>query len=474
MAFLNFAFFVVSIAATHSLPTSQNYTATKFRIPFRYRSHIFNRSQILAQERQLFPILTHSMATVSPIRTEFVASLDIGLDEMTQTVNLIVDPGSPFIWWQCNCNVSGGHCYHQKGENPLYDKDYSDTYRKLYCNDHRCICGLTKCGMDYSNPQGNQSLCRYNARYVDETGSSGIMSTEHLILETELGCLEVDIVFGCGENQTFISDAFTDASGILGLSNHSYSLTNQLNASAFSVCLPSRVSYDSSSIDFHTVWSPPDYERESVITDLIEPPWKNNVGYYYVDIVQVKVGNVKVDVPESLWGFSANGGGGTIVDFGATLTYLPREAFLKLRDLFTTQVNNKNPELIPVEDRNYEGCFEIPPNLDLNSLSITSISFTFRGGVVYDTRKPDQVLFHVNENKTCLAFYPSPVGDNSSILGNILFQRMRTHFALQERLIVFEYDGCNCICWRHVEWWCTTGSATSSNKTSYVKIISSS
>lgn len=196
-------------------------------------------------------------------------------------------------------------------------------------------------------------MCRYDARYFDGTGTSGVMSTEHLILDTELGSLEVSIVFGCGENQSIANDALTQASGIMGLSNHSYSLMNQLNASAFAVCLPSRISYESSSIDFHTVWSRPSAGSEFIITDLIKPPCIDDVGLYYVEILQVQVESVMVDVPQSLWGFgnwSAHGKrSGTIVDFGATLTYFPREAFLKLKDLFTTYVDNNNPELVPLE-----------------------------------------------------------------------------------------------------------------------------
>lgn len=144
-------------------------------------------------------------------------------------------------------------------------------------------------------------MCRYDARYFDGTGTSGVMSTEHLILETELGSLEVSIVFGCGENQSIANDALTQASGIMGLSNHSYSLMNQLNASAFAVCLPSRISYESSSIDFHTVWSRPSAGREFIITDLIKPPCIDDVGLYYVEILQVQVESVMVDVPQSLW-----------------------------------------------------------------------------------------------------------------------------------------------------------------------------
>lgn len=446
MAGLFFFFFSLFLLSPVPGLSQQLHTTNKpktYSVPIHYRS---DTSNILARDRlrkkSIFKILSGGEFDLRPTSTEILARVGVGIGEDIQTVTLTVDPGSYLTWWQCNCNLPWSHCYPQDGpEDEFFNRAKSSSYKKVYCGENECLVDpIRSCAYDRENPQDKRLLCRYQESYADGSSVQGTISKEVMnLLSDDMGSFEVNVAFGCGEFQIPDNLFPPQASGLMGLANHPFSLFRQINTTVFTICLPSRLAWSSGgpsgglptpTITFHENWSPPESSNITT-TNMIEKE-KNAAGYYYVDIQQIDVGSTKIDVSPSTYTDA-------IVDFGSTYTALPYEAYEKLKTVFEQQVREKNPALKSVTVAGQDVCFETKME-QINKLIIPMVRITFGppgSGAVFETSYPDQILRPIDENVACLAFSAE---EKFTVLGNVLFQRIRTHFDVSAKKITFQYN----------------------------------
>lgn len=138
----------------------------------------------------------------------------------------LADTGSDLIWAQCTPCYN---CYEQKA--PMFDPTKSKTYSAIPCGSEQC--GLLPYGASCSP----ENTCEYTYGYADSSVTRGVLAKETFTVGTSGG--EVDIVFGCGYNN---SGSFNENDmGIVGLGGGPLSLVSQIGAiyggRRFSQCL---------------------------------------------------------------------------------------------------------------------------------------------------------------------------------------------------------------------------------------------
>ena len=121
---------------------------------------------------------------------------------------MIIDTGSDVCWVQCNPCAS---CFTQT--EPLFDPSYSSSYSRISCKSNACSnLDLRGC---YSGS------CVYRVQYVDESNSTGYLSSDRLTLSPEI--VFQGFLFGCGVD----NHGFRGVSGLFGLGQGSFSLNWQ-------------------------------------------------------------------------------------------------------------------------------------------------------------------------------------------------------------------------------------------------------
>ncbi|XP_062165092.1 aspartic proteinase CDR1-like [Alnus glutinosa] len=158
----------------------------------------------------------------------------------------IADTGSDLIWTQC---VPCPGCYNQI--YPLFDPLKSSTYNDFSCQSKQCNILSGTCDA--------KKLCNYAYKYGDGTLAQGILAKETVALtSTSGGKVSVDIVFGCGHNDTgTLND---HEMGIVGLGGGIISFVSQIastiGSKRFSHCfvpfdvdpsIPSKMSFGNGS-----------------------------------------------------------------------------------------------------------------------------------------------------------------------------------------------------------------------------------
>uniref|UniRef100_A0A0D9WZS9 Peptidase A1 domain-containing protein n=1 Tax=Leersia perrieri TaxID=77586 RepID=A0A0D9WZS9_9ORYZ len=246
-------------------------------------------------------------------------NLSMGTPPLTFPV--IVDTGSSLIWTQC---APCTKCFPQP--TPLFQPSSSSTFSKLPCDSSFCQslpdsirkCNATGCIYDYHYGIG------YTAGYLaTETLSVGEKSSFR------------NVTFGCSTENGGPMD---NTSGIVGLGRRSLSLVSQLGVGRFSYCLSSDPA-GSSPIMFGSVANVTGTNVQS--TPLVENPVAPGASYYYVNLTGITVGATDLPITSSTFGFASDGTGGTIVDSGATMTYLAEAGYAMVKEAFLSQMGNQ-------------------------------------------------------------------------------------------------------------------------------------
>ncbi|GAB2228733.1 hypothetical protein Drorol1_Dr00022857 [Drosera rotundifolia] len=221
----------------------------------------------------------------------------------------IVDTGSDLCWTQCKpCT----NCFTQV--TALYDPSKSSTYRNVKFSDQFCK------DLPSSSSDSNNN-CIYSYGYGDQSTTQGNLSTETLTFMKTLGnsASLVDMVIGCGTNN---QGTFSGTDGLIGLGQGPLSLVSQLQQGnkKMAYCI---VTFSSSDVSHIYIGSPPlnKFPNNSQST----PIQKNDAypTYYYVLIQGISVNGEPLSYPQSSFMLNKDGSGGTIIDSGTTLTYLP-------------------------------------------------------------------------------------------------------------------------------------------------------
>ena len=310
----------------------------------------------------------------------------VGFGTPAQPATLMFDTGSDVSWIQCQpCT---GHCYKQ--DDPLFDPSRSSTYGVVPCGTPACALAGGRC---------NGTTCLYNVHYGDGSSTSGALSQETLTFTSSRAFSS--FVFGCGT--TNLGD-FGDVDGLLGLGRGMLSLPSQTASSlggSFSYCLPSF----NSTPGYLTVGSTAVSGKVQYTAMIKKPEYPS---FYFVELVSINIGGYVLPVPSTV--FTK---GGTLLDSGTSLTYLPEEAYTLLCDRFKFTMQGAKPA--PAFD-DLDTCYDFSGQ---GAIVIPAVSLIFSDGAIFDLNFYGIMIFPDKTQPAvgCLAF-ASGAGLPFSIVGN--------------------------------------------------------
>ena len=193
--------------------------------PYSPKSPFYNANKTFTGRlNKYYPNAIQSQVTA--LNAQHLMKVSIG----TPPVDIygIVDTGSDIVWTQC---VPCDGCYKQI--NPMFDPRKSSTYSDISCQSEQCrLIDPATCSP--------QNLCSYTCIYADASIAQGVLAKEKVTMISTSGqTVSLDIVFGCGHNNT---GTFNDHEmGLIGLGGGSVSFVSQIGSifgsNRFSQCL---------------------------------------------------------------------------------------------------------------------------------------------------------------------------------------------------------------------------------------------
>lgn len=330
---------------------------------------------------------------------------------------LILDTGSDLNWIQCTPCYD---CFEQEG--PHYDPKGSSSFKNISCHDPRCALVSSP---DPPQPcKGQDQSCPYFYWYGDSSNTTGDFALETFTVNltapngtSEFKKVE-NLMFGCGH---WNRGLFHGASGLLGLGRGPLSFSSQIQSlygHSFSYCLVERNSDPSVSSklifgeDKKLLAHP-----ELNFTKLVNGKENPVDTFYYVEIKSITVGGETLNIPEETWGFTEDGGGGTIIDSGTTLSYFAEPAYELIKDAFIKSI--KNYPLIsdfPI----LKPCYNVS---GVDKLEMPSFRIQFKDGAEWNFPTQNYFIW-VDQEVVCLAMLGTK-RTAFSIIGN--YQQQNFH-----------------------------------------------
>ncbi|GMH31530.1 hypothetical protein Nepgr_033373 [Nepenthes gracilis] len=357
--------------------------------------------------RSINAMLQSSSGIETPVYAgsgEYLMNVAIGTP--ASSFSAIMDTGSDLIWTQCSGQPT-----------PIFNPQDSSSFSTLPCDSQYC--------QDLPSETCNNNECQYTYRYGGGSTTQGYMATETFTFETSS---VPNIAFGCGEDNQGFGQGNGD--GLIGMGWGPLSLPSQLGVGQFSYCMTSSGSSSPSTLALGSAAS--GVPEGSTSTTLIHSP--SNPTYYYITLQGITVGGDNLGIPPSTFQLQDDGTGGTIIDSGTTLTYLPQDAYNAVAQAFTDQIN------LPTVDESSSGlstCFQKPS--DGSTVQVPEISMQFDGGVLKLGEK--NVLISPAEGVICLAMKSSSQQE-ISIFGNIQQQETQVLYDLQNLAVSFVPTQC--------------------------------
>ncbi|KAF3443564.1 hypothetical protein FNV43_RR13251 [Rhamnella rubrinervis] len=308
--------------------------------------------------------------------------MDVFVGTPPKHFSLILDTGSDLNWIQC---VPCYDCFEQNG--PYYDPKESTSFRNISCEDPRC-----KLVSSPDPPQPCKSenqTCPYYYWYGDSSNTTGDFSLETFTvnLTTPSGKAEFkqveNVMFGCGHWN--------------------------------------RGPLEPPGIEFHLLGF---WKRNPVDT------------FYYVQIKSIMVGGEVLKIPEETWHFSADGGGGTIIDSGTTLSYFAEPANHTIKEAFRKQV--KGYEEVKLEDFPLDLCYNVS---GVDKMELPDFSIQFSDGAVWNFPVENYFIKVDPHEVVCLAILGTPKSA-LSIIGN--YQQQNFHILYDTKKSRLGYAPMNC------------------------------
>uniref|UniRef100_J3MTQ1 Peptidase A1 domain-containing protein n=1 Tax=Oryza brachyantha TaxID=4533 RepID=J3MTQ1_ORYBR len=362
-------------------------------------------------------------------------SLTVGIGTPPQPRKLVVDTGSDLIWTQCKL-FSRRRAASRQREPPLYDPSMSSSFAFLPCSSRLCQEGQ----FSFKNCTDNNTCV-----YVDVYGSAaanGVLASEAFTFGVHRA-VSLRIGFGCG---ALSAGTLVGATGILGLSPETLSLTTQLGIQRFSYCLTPFADRYTSPLLFGAMADLSKHETTGPIqtTSLLSNPVETV--YYYVPLVGISLGTRRLAVPAASLAMRPDGSGGTIADSGSTLAYLVEPAFEAVRKAVMDAVK------LPVANRtveDYELCFALPRRTGtaaaMEAVQVPPLVLHFDGGAAMVLPR-DNYFQEPRAGLMCLAVAKMATdggGPGVSIIGNVQQQNMHVLFDVRNQKFSFAPTHCD-------------------------------
>ncbi|PWA78674.1 aspartic proteinase-like protein 2 [Artemisia annua] len=324
-----------------------------------------------------------------------------------------IDTAVSDMWVSCSsCNGCP-----QTGN--FYDASKSSTSYLISCSDMWCQRGAPNtCAME------QQIQCTYSLNYRVFTGAelSGYYVSDVIHLDTN-GTSDTSptVHFGC---TTFMTQSFMGIEGNLGLGKSGHSLISQLHDQG-----------DAPKVFFHCL-SGSDGESGAGILVLGHPQGQNVVYTplvdtwlgYYINLKSISVDGQTLAIDPSTFAL-LDRVGGTQIDSGYNLAYLPADAYFSFVEAVTKLVSHSvQPHLI-----NGRHCYLSTSSVLYSVLDkFPMISLNFEGDASMHLRPKDYLIQDYLEGESevwCIGFMESTHGN--TVLGDLV---------LKDKLIVYDLE----------------------------------
>ncbi|XP_008791252.3 protein ASPARTIC PROTEASE IN GUARD CELL 2-like [Phoenix dactylifera] len=438
--YLNVHELVTETSNSHHLSKSHVHKAGKWALNLvhrdaisgrNYSSHHHRFQELMNRDSRRVAGLTRRVAALTGLAysslqdfgSEVVSGLEEGSGEYFVRVGvgsppreqyMVIDSGSDITWVQCQpCS----QCYHQAG--PVFDPAQSTTFYNVGCDS-------TVCGLLDRAARCQAGWCRYEVSYRDGSYTKGTMALEMLTFgQTEVR----NVAIGCGHRNRGL---FVGAAGLLGLGRGPMSFMAQLGGQtggAFLYCLASRGMEMPGSIVFGRGAAVP---TSAMWVPLMRNPWAPSL--YYIRLVGLGVGGIRLPVPEEVFRLSAMGDGGVIMDTGTAVTRLPVLAYEAVRNAFVQ--GTMGLPWAPATSI-FDTCYDLS---GFRTVQVPTVSFYFAGGTVLTLPARNYMIPVDGMGTFCLAFAPSSSG--LSIVGNIQQEGIQITFDLANGFVGFGPNTC--------------------------------
>ncbi|XP_021735276.1 aspartyl protease family protein 2-like [Chenopodium quinoa] len=362
--------------------------------------------------------------------------MDVYVGTPPKHFSLIVDTGSDLNWIQC---VPCYDCFEQNG--PHYDPKDSLSFKNISCQDPRC--DLVSSPDPPVPCKGRNQSCPYFYWYGDSSNTTGDFALETFTVnltspngDSEFKKVD-NVMFGCGH---WNRGLFHGAAGLLGLGKGPLSFSSQLQSiygHSFSYCLVDRNSDPSVSSKLifgedKDLLNHPELKFTKLVNGKDNPVDT----FYYVEIKSVSVGGEMLNIPKEMWDFMEDGGGGTIVDSGTTLSYFVEPAYDVIKSAFMKKINkyplvSDFPILSP--------CYNVS-GVENNDLEMPSFRIQFSDGAEWNF--PVQNYFiRIDQEVVCLAMMGTK-RSAFSIIGN--YQQQNFHMLYDTKRSRIGYAPTSC------------------------------
>ncbi|XP_075524120.1 aspartic proteinase 36-like [Primulina tabacum] len=331
----------------------------------------------------------------------------IQLGSPPQEFYVQIDTGSDVLWVGCEPCLGCPLTTNLNIELELYNPSESTTSSPISCSDSRCTMGFASSDSSCSISNG----CIYDFHYGDGSGTSGYYVSDLLNLDIILGNSETTsssayVVFGCSRLETGdLTSTDRAIDGIFGFGQASLSVISQLSSQgitpqAFSHCLNGGGGGGGILV-----------LGQVVDPNMVYTPIVPSQPHYNVNLQSISVDGKILSIDPSV--FATTDDGGTIVDSGTTLAYLPQEAYNTFVQAITESVSQS------VQPFTYKGnqCYitnssvlEIFPPVALNFVGAVSMQLT-----------PINYLLQEKSTTWCIGIQPVS-GQGFTILGDIILQ----------------------------------------------------
>ncbi|GKV43902.1 hypothetical protein SLEP1_g51143 [Rubroshorea leprosula] len=366
--------------------------------------------------------------------------VELRLGSPPQSLLLVADTGSDLLWVTCSACRHNCSFLHPSGSTFL--ARHSSSFSPQHCFDSTCDL-VPHPDPNPCNRTRLHSPCRYEYEYSDGSQTSGFFSKETTTLKTSSGReakLE-NLSFGCGfriSGPSLSGASFNGSHGVMGLGQGSISFASQLGrryGNKFSYCLmdytlsPPPTSYLMIGGNQLAVSKTP---KISFTPLLINP---RSPTFYYIGIKSVSVNNVKLQIDPSVWSLDEMGNGGTVIDSGTTLTFLPEPAYRQILWEMKRRVKLPSPTE-PTPD------FDLCLNVSGNAMpQLPRLSFKLSGDSVF-APPPRNYFIETEEGVTCLAIQPISTGTGFSVIGNLMQEGFLFEFNRDKSRLGFSRHGC--------------------------------
>jgi Xylanase inhibitor N-terminal/Xylanase inhibitor C-terminal len=337
--------------------------------------------------RRYFPKIPSLSVSGQTIRLLFhhnvslAVSLSVG--SPPQDVSMVLDTGSELSWLACNSSY------------PAYFKAASSTtYSAIPCNTYACQMLARDLPIPPVCDQETQ-MCNVLASYADASTSSGVLSSDFFHLGNSDHSIQQPLLFGCMDSTVDFTST-TPTTGLLGMNRGSLSFITQSGKHQFAYCISHRDGSGILLLGDDASLPPLNY------TPFVQISWplpSFDQQAYSVQLEGIRVSNLVLPIPKSVFLPDHTGAGQTMLDSGTQFTFLLGKAYSALKNEFLRQTSNILTELNEpyfMFQGAFDTCFKIPQG-QLPPATLPQVTLILQGVEVTVTselllyRVPDEV-----------------------------------------------------------------------------------